>query len=63
MGEGGPTAQEINVIETAPVTAIRRRMTLASLFCRRVVLHDAEGVAFGVLADSTAAEKGIPPGN
>jgi hypothetical protein len=53
----------MNVIEIAPVMAIRRRMSLASLFSRRIVLHDAEGVARGFLADSKATEKGMPPGN
>jgi hypothetical protein len=47
----------MSVIETAPVTAIRRGILLASLFCRRVVLPDAEVVALGALADGIVTEK------
>ena len=57
MGVGGLTTQDMSVIETAPVTAIRRRIPLAFLFCRRVVLHDAEDVALGVLDDCAVTEK------
>jgi hypothetical protein len=47
----------MSVIETAPMTAIRRRIILALLFCRRVVLHETEGVALGILADGIVTEK------
>jgi hypothetical protein len=53
---GGPTAQETSVIKTVPVTVIRRRILLVSLFCRWVILHDAEGVALGIFADGIITE-------
>jgi hypothetical protein len=57
MGAGGRTTQERSVIESVPVTAIRRRILLAFLLCRRVVLHVAEGAAPGILADGIVTAK------